>query len=282
MTSRPTTGQERIRAAFDRAKTEQRCAVLPFLTAGFPSVDATAQLLAELPAAGADLIEIGFPFSDPIADGPVIAQSMHHALLQGITPDAIFAVVERARPTVPVLAMVSISIVGRMGVESFLSRAVSSGFSGFIVPDADPATAHELARQCDALGAGFCPLVAPTTTNARLEELAALASGFVYLLARAGVTGEQSDAPEIAQRVKALRAVCTRPIAAGFGIATAAHVEAVGQHADGAIVGSAIVRAMGDAMSHGANDGTTNHRDPVAAALTLVRSLASRRAVAQP
>ncbi len=264
MTSSTEPGQSRIRAAFEHAKAQQRCAVLPFVTAGYPTLDATARLLRELPAAGADLIEIGFPFSDPIADGPIIAESMHHALQGGTTPDQIFELVRRVQPIVPVIAMVSISIVGRMGIEAFLRRACEAGFSGFIVPDADPATAREIAALTQTLNAGFCPLVAPTTTSTRLSELAALSTGFIYLLARAGVTGERTDAPDIALRVKALRAVSSSPIAAGFGIATAAHVRAVGEHADGAIVGSAIVRTMRDALATGS--------DAVTAAIDLVSS----------
>ncbi len=260
-----TNGQQQIHAAFAKSRAAGRCAVLPFVTAGYPDVATTEQLLRELPAAGADLIEIGFPFSDPIADGPVIAESMHLALLAGITPDAIFDLVARAKPTVPVLAMVSISIVERMGREAFIARAVQSGFSGFIVPDADPATAEALSVEAGRHGAGFCALISPTTADARLASLARHSTGFIYLLARVGVTGERTDAPEITERVSRLRAITSAPIAAGFGIATKEHIAAVGAAgADGAIVGSAIVRKMTDACKNGESAAT--------AALSLVRS----------
>jgi tryptophan synthase alpha chain len=267
------TGQSRMHEAFARARAERRTAVLPFITGCYPDAAATERLLRELPAAGADLIEIGIPFSDPIADGPVIAESMHRALVAGATPAAVFEAVRRASPSVPVVAMVSVSIVERMGRDRFLRDAVDAGFSGFIVPDADPASAAEIAASCASLGAGFCPLVAPTTSGERLRSLALAASGFVYLLARAGVTGERTEAPEIEASARRLReALATRPagapaipIAAGFGIASGDHVRAVGAHADGAIVGSAIVRRMTDAIAAGA--------DPVAAALELVRGL---------
>ena len=248
-------------------------AVLPFVTAGYPSLSTTRALLPRMAATGVPVIEVGIPFSDPIADGPVIAESMHRALVAGATPAAVFEAVRRASPSVPVVAMVSVSIVERMGRDRFLRDAVDAGFSGFIVPDADPASAAEIAASCASLGAGFCPLVAPTTSGERLRSLALAASGFVYLLARAGVTGERTEAPEIEASARRLReALATRPagapaipIAAGFGIASGDHVRAVGAHADGAIVGSAIVRRMTDAIAAGA--------DPVAAALELVRGL---------
>jgi tryptophan synthase alpha chain len=244
-------GAQRIRAAFAEAKARGG-ALLPFVTGCYPNQVATEDLLRELPSAGADLIEVGFPFSDPIADGPVIAASMHNALLAGATPAATFEAIATARCTVPVVAMVSISIVERMGPAHFLRAGVEAGCSGFIVPDADPTSAHEIARLATELGAGFCPLVAPTTSLQRMSELAALASGFVYLLARAGVTGERSDAPDIEARVQALRKSGNgAPIAAGFGISSREHVRAVLQHADGAIVGSAIVRAMTNALESG-------------------------------
>lgn len=260
-------GVARIHAAFARARAQSRCAVLPFITAGYPDIATTERLLHELPHAGADLIEIGFPFSDPIADGPVIAESMHRALLAGCTPDSIFEAVARVSPSVPVLAMVSISIVDRMGAEQFVARAVSSGFAGFIVPDADPAAAKRLGELSRAYGAGYCALVSPSTTEPRMRDLVALSSGFVYLLARVGVTGERSDAPDVAARVAQLRKISSAPIAAGFGIANADHVRAVGHHADGAIVGSAIVRRMTEAAEKG--------ESAAEAALSLVRSLSA-------
>lgn len=277
MSTTAFTGQSRIRSAFQTAKEQGRCALLPFITGGYPSLEATEQLLRDLPQAGADLIEIGFPFSDPIADGPIIAESMHQALLSGTTPDALFALVQKVRPTIPMLAMVSFSIVGRMGIDRFLQRAVEAGFCGFIVPDADPTAAEEIARKAATLGAGFCPLVSPTTTHERLSCLAGLATGFVYLLARAGVTGERNDAPEIADRARMVRAATDAPIAAGFGISTAAHIKAVGEHADGAIVGSAIVRVMTEAHQR-----TQSASDATNAALDFVCHLSRKPTATQP
>ncbi len=248
-------GAGAIRAAFARARSEGRGALMPFITAGYPDLATTERILAGIDAAGADLVEIGFPFSDPIADGPVIAESMHHALLAGTTPAKVFEMVahlkERAPLLAPLLAMVSVSIVERIGAERFIEQAVAAGFAGFIVPDADPADASRLSALAAARGAGYCALVSPTTPVDRLSSLAGVSTGFVYLLARAGVTGERNEAPEIEARVRAIRAVSGAPIAAGFGISTRAHVEAVARQADGAIVGSAIVRRMTEATRGG-------------------------------
>lgn len=264
-----TTGLDRIARAFAAARTSGRPALMPFITGGYPDLATTARLISELPAAGADLIEIGFPFSDPIADGPVIAESMHRALCSGVTPDAIFTMVRTAKPSIPLVAMVSISIVDRIGASKFIAAAVEAGFAGFIVPDADPRAAESIAAMAREHGAGFSALIAPTTSGARLKTLAGLSQGFVYLLARAGVTGERSDAPDIALRAAEVRGISSAPIAVGFGITTAEHVAAVGADADGAIVGSAIVRRMTDAMQR--NESAAD------AALSLVRSLTGTR-----
>lgn len=264
-----SSGIGRIRAAFAAARRANRAALLPFITAGFPDLDTTEALLRQLPEAGADLIEVGIPFSDPIADGPVIAESMHRALIGGTTPDAVFASIARVRPRVPVLAMVSVSIVSRMGDQRFVERAVESGVAGLIVPDADPADARRLSSLAATYGAGFCALVAPTTPADRARELVGMSTGFVYLLARAGVTGERSDLPDLTPRVSQLRALGARQLAIGFGVSTGDHVREIGGYADGAIVGSAIVRRMADAAKANAS--------PVDAALALVRTLGGSR-----
>ncbi|MEY3022854.1 MAG: tryptophan synthase alpha chain [Planctomycetota bacterium] len=263
-----STGAHRIQTAFVRAREAGRsCAVMPFVTAGYPDLGATVRVLEGAAAAGADLVELGIPFSDPIADGPVIAESMHEALVAGVSPSAIFDAIAACRCEVPVVAMVSVSIVERMGVEAFCRRATDAGVAGFIVPDADPAAARELAAHAGSIGAGWCPLIAPTSSDERRREVAASATGFVYLLARVGITGERSDAPEVSGAVMRLRSETRAPIAVGFGISRPEHVAAVGAQADGAIVGSAIVRVMREAKDRG--------EDSAEAALALVRALAS-------
>ena len=219
-----------------------------------------------MPAAGADIIELGIPFSDPIADGPVIAESMHRALLAGVTPESVLACVAKARPAAPVLAMVSVSIVERLGAGRFMADARSAGLDGLIVPDAGPDFwTDALLCAADAAGLAIVELVAPSTPIDRVRRIVLRARSFDYLLARAGITGEQRDAPEIAARVEAIRAIAPVRIAVGCGISTAQHVRSVGAHADGAIVGSALVRRLDEARASG--------RDSVAVATEFVQSL---------
>jgi tryptophan synthase alpha chain len=246
------------------ARRSEGGALMPFLTAGYPSLEVTAAAIPALEAAGAHVLEIGFPFSDPIADGPVIAASMHEALGGGVTPASIFAMAKQVRPStgLGLVAMVSHSIVDRHGPEAFVAAAADAGFDGLIIPDIDLAAARALRPIADAHDVAFNLLVAPTTGIERAREVVELCTGFVYLLARVGITGEQDAAPQIADRVAEIRALTDLPIAVGFGISTPEHVAAVTASADAAIVGSALVRRMGEAD------------DPVAAAAGFVRQLA--------
>ncbi len=236
---------------------------MPFVTGGYPNVDTTAAVIPALAQAGATAVEVGIPFSDPIADGPVIAGSMHKALGAGVDLAGVFAAVNRARAQteIPIVAMVSSSIVTRVGADEFVARCAGAGFDGLIVPDIDLSDAPALAKVCESRGVALSLLVAPTTSDDRIREITVCCRGFIYLLARAGLTGESNDKPEVEGSVKRVRAATKLPIAAGFGISTAEHVAAVVAHADAAIVGSAIVRRMGGP-------------DPVAAAAGLVRELA--------
>lgn len=259
---------------FAKARTERRGLVLPFLTAGDPDLAATARLLGAFERAGVEIAEIGIPFSDPIADGPVIAESMHEALKRGVTPRGVFDAVRSLRASgaagakVALVAMVSVSIVHRLGGAAFVREAAKAGFAGVIVPDIDLATAPSITAACDECGIACAYLVAPTTSPERLRTIVGLCRGFVYLLARAGITGESSGLPEIEAQVKAIRAVHGElPIAAGFGIATPEQVGAALRHADGAIVGSALVRRIASEVAAG--------RDPCAAIETTVRELVS-------
>lgn len=247
-----SSGPGRIEQAFQRAASEGRPALMPFLTAGHPDLATTASLLGALPAAGADIIELGIPFSDPIADGPVIAESMHRALLAGVTPESVLACIRASRPSAPVLAMVSVSIVERLGATRFIADARAAGLDGLIVPDAGPDFwTDALLSEADKVGLAVVELIAPSTPIDRVRRIVLRARSFVYLLARAGITGEQSQAPEIAARVEGIRAIAPVRIAVGFGISNAQHVRAVGLHADGAIVGSALVRRLDEARREG-------------------------------
>ena len=256
-----------IRDAFARSRTQGRRAVLPFVTAGYPSLDSTRRLLPALGVACRSVIEVGIPFSDPIADGPVIAESMHEALVAGCTPAAVFRAVRDVRGQVDaaLVAMVSHSIVNRIGVDRFAGDAAAAGFDGRVVPDIDLEDAPALRVAGDAAGVGCTLLVSPTSSDARIAEIVRHCSGFVYALARLGITGERAEAPEVKPIVDRVRRRTSLPIAAGFGISTPAHVTAVLEHADGAIVGSAIVRRMREAIVAG--------RNPEDAAVALVGEL---------
>ncbi len=246
----------RIDHIFNAAKADGRKLLMPFVCGGRPSLAALPDLLVAMEKQGASVVEIGFPFSDPIADGPVIAAAMHEALLDGVTPERLFASIKDARGKVElgIVAMVSMSIVNRMGLDEFTSKAKDAGIDGLIVPDCPVEESEQLGAAAEGAGLTLTLLVAPTTTGERLERIVGACSGFVYLMARLGITGESDAGPDqVAARVEQIRALTDLPIACGFGISTAEHVHAVTRHADAAIVGSALVRRMeaepGDAIA---------------------------------
>lgn len=224
------------------------------------------EVLAAMESAGASAVEIGFPFSDPIADGPVIAAAMHEALQRGATPRSLFDTVAacRNRLRLGLIAMVSVSIVERIGPERFMAEAAAAGFDGLIVPDCPLEEAAALRDRAEAAELTFTLLVAPTTPAGRAARIAAACTGFTYLLARAGITGEREQAPDVAQRVALIRSHSDVPVACGFGISTPQHVRAVTEHADAAIVGSALVRRLSDQSA-----------DPADIAGTFTRELAA-------
>lgn len=232
------------RLKLDRAA--GRGSLMPFVTAGSPSLGATVATIRTLDRLGVAAIEVGFPFSDPIADGPVIAASMDRALRSGTTVAATMEAIRSIRPQVGcgLIAMVSMSIVHRHGGPAFVRQAHEAGFDALIVPDMDVDAADQILGAVDQLGIGLALLVAPTSTPERIRAITARCRGFVYALARAGLTGAGDAPPDVAATVAALRAETALPIAVGFGISTAEHVRMVIHHADAAIVGSALVRAM--------------------------------------
>ncbi|MBL0926391.1 MAG: tryptophan synthase subunit alpha [Phycisphaerales bacterium] len=263
----------RIDQIFSQLRGSGRKGLMPFLCGGYPTLGATAATLGRLGPAGASIVEIGIPFSDPIADGPVIAAAMHEALVAGVTPGGVFEAVKGVRGTTGpgLVAMVSISIVHRMGAGRFVAEAKAAGFDGFIFPDVPLEEAVGLAGTVRDGGMTMSLLIAPTTPPGRAAAIARACSGFVYLLSRTGITGEGAGpmVERLARQIVALRRETDLPIACGFGISSASQVRAVVREAgaDAAIVGSALVRAMGDSAAAG--------RDPVAAAEAMVRDLAS-------
>ena len=248
----------RIDALFARLKQEARPALMPFLTAGDPDLVTTAELITAMITHGADMIELGIPYSDPIADGPVIAASYNRALRSGVKLDHIFETFRtlRAEDTVgpvgptPVVMMISYAIIHRRGVEQFLKDAVTSGFDGLIVPDLPVEESELLCHQVTAAGLRLIQLITPTTPRERALQIARSTTGFIYYVSVAGITGErQSFPPELVENVAWLRTQTDLPICIGFGIGTPDQIRELAPVADGLIVGSALVRRLADAQS---------------------------------
>jgi tryptophan synthase alpha chain len=225
----------------------QGIGLVPFLPAGYPDLDTTAAALIAVDAAGAAAIEIGFPFSDPIADGPTIQHSFTAALSRKVKVSDIFALIRGSAPQIsaPLIGMLSYSIVFRYGAERFFADARSAGLSALIIPDLPPPEANNICRQIRDAGLDTILLVAPTTIPERRREIAGMCSGFVYYLSVSGITGAREDLPpDLAQNVRQLRTMTDRPVCVGFGISKPKHLAALTGIADGAIVGSAIVKRM--------------------------------------
>jgi tryptophan synthase alpha chain len=234
-----------ISAAF--ADTGKSAALMPYLMGGYPSVEESVSAGLAAVDAGADLLELGIPFSDPLADGPVIHAAATAALAAGATPHGVLGVCEALAPRVPVVLMVYANIVLTAGVETFVLRAVAAGAAGLIVPDLPHDEAGELRAACDAEGLALVPLVAPTTTPERVAAIGADARGFVYTVSLTGTTGERAELPEgLAETVERVRAATEVPVAVGFGISTPDQARSVAEIADGVIVGSRVVRAAGE------------------------------------
>ncbi|HCD30850.1 MAG TPA: tryptophan synthase subunit alpha [Phycisphaerales bacterium] len=231
-------------------------ALMPYLTMGDPDIQTSARLIHAAQDAGASICELGFPFSDPVADGPTIQASMTWALEHGIKSKAILEMVaeHRSKLDIGLVAMVSYSIVHKIGDEGFQKDAIDSGIDGFIIPDLAYEESTKVRELIAKHGGILSFLIAPTTPEARAIEIAKASSGFIYLLARAGITGEQSDLPpDLAPRVARMREISELPITVGFGVSTDNHVRQVVSVADAAIVGSAIVRRITEARGLGSD-----------------------------
>lgn len=258
----------RIDQVFAELRSRQGRAIIPFICGGHPGPGSTAALLPTLDKAGASVIEVGIPFSDPIADGPVIAAAMHAAIKAGATPIGVFQEVASVRATVAagLVAMVSVSIVHRLGGPAdFARQAAQAGFDGLIVPDSPLEESGGLIEAAAKNGLTLTFMISPTTQFKRAQDIVKACTGFVYLLARGGTTGERDDAPEVGFRVDKLRTITSLPIAVGFGISSADHVRAVVRSADAAIVGSALIRRISGAPASGG--------DPVEEAARFCREL---------
>ena len=234
---------DRIAAAF--ADHRRRAALMPYLMGGFPDLETSRSVGEACAEAGADLLELGVPFSDPLADGPVIHSAATQALAAGVTVDDVLGVCEALSARLPVVLMVYANTVLAGGGERFAARAAEAGAAGMIVPDLPHEEAAETRAVCDARGLALVPLAAPTTPAERIEAIGSDARGFVYTVSLAGTTGERDELPPeltaLVERVR--RAAAPAPVAVGFGIARPEQARAVAEIADGVIVGTRIVRA---------------------------------------
>jgi tryptophan synthase alpha chain len=239
-------GEQRIAAAF--AACERRAALMPYLMGGFPDLDASRRIGEAAAAAGADMLELGIPFSDPLADGPVIHDAATRALAAGAGVESVLEVAAALTPLLPVIVMTYVNILLAAGVERFLERLSTSGVSGLIVPDLPFEEADEVATAAAAAGVALVPLVAPTTPDQRLAQIGARAQGFVYVVSVTGTTGERTGEEQtLAPLLSRARAHSAVPVALGFGISTPAQAAAAADAgADGVIVGSRLVRAAGE------------------------------------
>jgi tryptophan synthase alpha chain len=241
------SGDTRIAEAF--RSHGKRAALMPYLMGGFPSVEESRRIGLACADSGADLVELGIPFSDPLADGPVIHAAGTAALREGATPGAVLEVCEALAEHLPVALMVYANLL--VGHEAFVERAAAAGAAGLIVPDLPHDESAELREACDAHGLALVPLVAPTTTEERMRAIGADARGFVYTVSLTGTTGERTDLPpELTATVDRVRAATDLPVAVGFGISTPDQAARVGEIADGVIVGSRLVRAAGEGGAH--------------------------------
>ncbi len=227
-----------------------RKAFMPFVTAGDPDLDFTAAVLRELVCRGSNLCELGIPYSDPVADGPVIQASYTRALARRISLNGIFEMLRRVTPDLPapIVTMVSYSIVYRRGVERYVVEAKKAGVAGLIVPDLPAEEAAELASACSREDLSLIQLITPTTPRDRALRIAARTTGFIYYVSVTGITGERTELPaDVVENVAWLKGQTSLPICIGFGISKPEHVRLLAPVADGLIVGSAIVRRIAEA-----------------------------------
>ena len=240
-------GLSHIQQTFDSLRQQGRAALMPYFTLGFPNPVASLEVVQAMAQNGADLIELGVPFSDPLADGPTIQRSTQVALEQGMSVRLALEMTADLRQLgvqQPLLLMGYYNPILAFGVQAFALQAASAGADGLIVPDLPPDEAAQLEAACESHGLALVFLLAPTATPQRIQQVAAHTRGFLYLVALAGVTGARSQLPaDLEAFVQRLRQAASTPLAVGFGISTPEQAHQVGRIADGVIVGSALVSA---------------------------------------
>ena len=242
--------ESRISRAFDRIRAEKRTGLITYVTAGDPDLARSADILCALDRAGADVLEVGIPFSEPLADGPVIQRATERALAAGATASGVLDLVKRVRASVkaPIVLFTYANPVLRMGIDVFGDRARESGVDGVLVLDLPIEEAGEFRDAMASRGIDVIFLLSPTTTDKRVEDAARLGSGFLYGISRLGVTGARDTVADGAQALAArMRAATSLPIALGFGVSSPDHVRQIGTFADAAVVGSGLVAVIAEA-----------------------------------
>jgi tryptophan synthase alpha chain len=238
----------RLDATFAALRARHERALVAYFTAGDPSLALTRKLVGEAARRGADVIELGIPFSDPLADGPVIQRATQRALAAGVTLPRVLELVREMRGEVsaPLVFLTYYNPILAFGLKAFCRTSVEVGIDGVIVADLPPEESGPLRAEAMAAGLDLVHLVAPTSTPERMRKIARASEGFVYMVSLTGVTGERTAlaTEELAQQLRALRAITTKPVCVGFGIGTPEQAALVGQLADGVVVGSAIVRLV--------------------------------------
>lgn len=239
----------RIDTSFAELKQKQETALIPFLTAGDPDISTTAELIRTLVANGADLIELGVPFSDPMADGPTIQAASERALAAGTTLEKVLQLVTDVRTDcqVPLVLMGYYNPIFRYGAERFAKDASAAGVDGLLLVDLPPEEVGEISTLMKDAGIALITLLAPTTPPERMQKLAAAAEGYLYYVSMTGVTGTQKITPaDIRVAVEAIQGMTDVPVGVGFGISTVEDARAVGEFADGVVVGSALVKIIAE------------------------------------
>jgi tryptophan synthase alpha chain len=249
----------RLADKFNELKNRNETALLAYVCAGDPDIDSTPRIVDSLIKGGADIIELGLPFSDPVADGPTIQAASERALSAGMNPDRYFELVAKLDVQVPLVCMTYYNLIYKRGIERFVKDCVSSGISGLIIPDLPAEESNDLANCCSREGVDLIFLVAPVTTDERIEMILSKTSGFVYIVSRLGVTGTRSNVTDVTSDIIS-RVRTDIPKAVGFGISNAEQAtKIIDAGADGVIVGSAFVDiiASGDNVEKRLEDLTT-------------------------
>ena len=234
----------RIASAFAK---RNHIALLPYITVGYPSIEATLEIVTLLARSGCDIVELGIPFSDPLADGATIQHASYQALRQGVTPERCLEVAQalRQRVGIPLVFMTYYNPVLKFGLEEFCSKCAQVGVDGLIIPDLPPEEGEELEQSSQRHGLDLIYLLTPTSTEERIDLVACRSSGFIYLVSLIGVTGTRDELPdELESFVSRVRERTRKPLCVGFGVATPEQVRRIAKVADGVIVGSRIIQLM--------------------------------------